>query len=381
MKYVLIVISTVLLIACSKPQKTPYLVLKPDKPMTGVVELYSLANGNQVFDRAIEVPDKGQLVFIKDSVPEGIYELRVGTEPIATIIISSPFPTSISGSFQSNDIQLSINGNAETKALWKCEYLAAQANDQIAQTVANLPDSLVKDQFLVHRDSLYNAINKIITDKANEINRISNNHRSSLLPLLIMQLKAGNHLIFNPGEYADLYYEVSNQLQNSYPNYPPVKLFARQVDTLMEHNLFNAITKEGRTLPSVSIPDAWNQEVLIDNLVDKPTLFVLWKSQDEASRAITKQLMRMTRSFRNQGLQICMISFDTDRESWLKAIKEDRLAVLHLSDLKGDASPVLQQLGLTSVPYMLLVDQNKIVVKRSREIEELTASLRQLMKN
>lgn len=380
MKYTFIVIFTLFVAACSKPQKTPYLTLKPDNQINSVVELYEFSNVMQVFDKAKPEADNKEFVFRKDSVPNGIYELRIGGQKVTTLIISNSFPTSVSGEFMGVASQLTIAGNDETKALWKCERLAKQAEKQIAEVVASLPDSVAEGDFYAVRDSVYGTIQSILEDKAKEIKRINNTHRTSLLPLLTMQLKVGNHYVFNPEDNAELYYEVSNQMQSLYSDYPPVNQFASQVDSLMNRSLFNAITKEGRTLPSIAIPDAWQKEVIIDSLGNKPTLFVLWKSTDEASRSITRQLMRWSWAYRSQGLQLCMIALDEDRQSWLDAIKEDRLAVQHLSDLKGDKSEVLSKLGLTSVPCLLLVDENKIIVKRTRELEELSASLRQLMK-
>ncbi|MBS2210043.1 TlpA family protein disulfide reductase [Carboxylicivirga mesophila] len=380
MRYFVLAAMALLFLNCSKPQKTPYLTIKPEQDLNGKVELYRIDETTQLFDRAIQA-EEGHWEFVTDSVPEGIYSLHINGEKVASLIINSTFPATITGHFQVNDQRLSVSGNSETKALWKCEQLAREAAYEIEQLVAGRPDSIVAEEFVHVRDSFYTNINAIIDKKAKEINRIANNHRNTLLPLLAMQLKAGNHYLFHPEQYADLYYETSNQLQNRYPDYWPVRQFATHVDSLMNRSLFNAITKEGRTFPAISVPDAWKQEVRLDSLISQPTLFVIWKSDDAASRHITGQLMRWTRPYRNQGLKVCMISMDDDRDKWLSAIKEDRLAVLHLSDLNGDTSPVLQQLGLSAIPYLLLTDTNRIIVKRTRELDDLSTAMRQLMKN
>lgn len=380
MRYFVLATMAILFLYCSKPQKTPYLTIKPAQDMDGEVTLHRSSDGDQLFDKA-QHTGEGYWVFVKDSVPEGIYYLYFNGKKVAPLIISTTFPATITGRFKTDDWQLTITGNPETKALWKCERLVKEAEVQIKQLVQNRPDSIVVEEFIAVRDSMYSAINSIIDKKAKDIIRITNSHRNTLLPLPVMQLKVGNHLLFNPAQYADLYYEISNQLQNRYPEYSQVKQFATYVDSLMSRSLFNAITKEGRTFPAISVPDAWKQMVQLDSLINRPTLFVIWKSDDAASRNITSQLMQWTRPYRNQSLQVCMISMDEDREKWLNAIKDDRLAVLHLSDLNGDTSPVLQQLGLSSIPYLLLVDGNRIIVKRTRELDDLSHAMRQLMKN
>ncbi|MCT4591258.1 MAG: thioredoxin-like domain-containing protein [Carboxylicivirga sp.] len=370
-----------LLIACSKPIKTPYLTIDPGNQNIGVPELFYLQQDYQFFDRAMQKANENSFVFIKDSVPAGIYQLRIDDTPVSTLLISSSFPAVIKGDLNKYNPQLTITNNKETAALWNCKQLVKKLEDEIGEISSSIPDSVRSEQFLHSRDSIYSLINNKINAKAKDIKRLNNNFRNTLLPLLTIQLKAGNHYIFNPLTEADLIYETSNQLKTLYPDYHPVKALSKQVDSLMNWNLFNSITKEGRTLPDIKIPNAWNQNIAIDSLATQPTLFVLWSSNNAASRETSQQLMRWTRPYRSKGLQICMISFDTNRQEWLDAIKQDRLAVLHLSDLKGDESPVLNQLGLTSIPYLLLVDENKIIVKRTKILEELSSSLNQLMKN
>ena len=369
------------LFSCSKPQKVPYLTLSTQGQYVNSAELYLLENDYQLFDRAFTEAETERLIFIKDSVPEGIYQLRIDGKTIATLLLNSTAPAVIKGDFKTTQAKLSITGNAQTAALWKCQQIVQEIEESIAKIATQIPDSIKENAYWQARDSIYRLINHEIESKTAEILKINKNNRNSLLPLLTVQMKAGNHFIINPSKESDLIYEVSNQLTNLYPHYAPVKVFAKRVDSLMTQNVFNSITKEGRTLPSLTIPDAWKQNVIIDSLLTKPTLFVLWKSDNEASRLITKQIMRWSRTYRNQGLQLCMISFDTDKNTWLSAIKQDRLAVQHLSDLKGESSPILNQLGLTSIPYLILVDKNKIIVKRTKELEELSVSVQQLMKN
>lgn len=381
MKWIITSLFILSLIGCSKPQKTPYLTLDTGNQKIDTAELFFLQEDFQFFDRAILQAESNSSVFIKDSVPNGVYQLRIDKVPVSTLLISSTLPSVIKGDFNHYNPKLTISNNKETTALWACEQMVTNLEEEISNIAASIPDSVKAGDYIQTRDSIFNLINTKIKAKTKEIKRVNNNFRNSLLPLLTIQLKAGNHFIFSPHEEADLIYETSNHLNTLYPDYLPVKKLAQQVDSLMHWNLFNAITKEGRTLPGVRIPNAWGENIAIDSIVNQPTLFVLWQSNDPSSREISKQLMRWSRKYRSQGLQICMISFDTNRKQWLSTIKQDRLALLHLSDLKGTESEVLHQLGLTSLPYLLLVDKNKIIMKRTKLLEELSVSMQQLMKN
>jgi len=381
MKHWFIIISVAVFTACSKPQKAPYLTLKPDLPISGQAELYYLSDDYTLFDVASGNEDNSNLCFRKDSVPEGIYELRINQERIAHLIISSSMPFSISGNFIPDLSQLTITNNDETKALWKAKSITQQLDHDIRQLATNLPDSLPEKQYAVYKDSLYQQVSHLIESTRNKIDQLKMKHEKSLLSLLLVKLQAGNHLIFHPENNSEDYYEVCNHLKGRYPNYVPVQKFAFQIDSLMSWNVFNSITKPGRKLPAITIPNAWGKQVLIDSLVTKPTLFILWKSSDTASRTITKKLMRWSWLYRSKGLQVCMISLDDNKNDWLTAIKEDRLSLLHLSDLKGINSPMMDQMGLKSVPTLLLVNTDKIIVERTTELELLTESIREIIKN
>ncbi|TRX72693.1 thioredoxin family protein [Carboxylicivirga sp. M1479] len=381
MKVLLVTILACLLLGCSKPQKVPYLLIKPDAKIEGPVQLFRLGDEYEFFDEAVLEEESFHYAFRKDSIPESVYELRIQEKKVATLIISSGMPFSISGDFSIDRLNFEVKGNDETKALWKCHDFVEDLNTQISSIVSNIPDSMVSRNYWAVRDSVYRLIDKQLSSASQQVEKITNKHLTTLLPLMTLQLKAGNHWIFTPDKHAERINEYTNQLNKQYSHYQAVQKLQQQVDSLMQRNLFESKSKAGRRLPTLLVPNAWDQVMNLDSLIQQPSLVVLWQSDDKASRQLTKQLMRWSRSYRQQGLQLLMISLDDNKEEWLRAIKEDRLAVLHLSDLKGMQSPVLNDLGLSQVPKLLLLDKNKMIVKRGTELEELSQSVQQLIKN
>ena len=130
----------VALAACSKPQKIPYLTLNPDLPVTGQAELYFLEKDYSLFDIATADKDNTRLYFRKDSVPEGIYELRINNKAVTPLIISNGLPFSISGNFNANPTQLTITNNEETIALRQAQLMTQALSEEIKNVAANMPD-------------------------------------------------------------------------------------------------------------------------------------------------------------------------------------------------------------------------------------------------
>ncbi len=244
MKYWLIILLLAAQVACKKPQRTPYLTLKPDLPIEGQAELYFLEDTYSLFDIATINEENTDLYFRKNIVPEGIYELRINNRIVASIIINSSLPFFISGDFSLSPDQLHISNNDETKALWQAQQLTRSLSEEIRKITYNLPDSLPKKVFESYKESLYQTIDMLIIQSRAKINKISKKHQKSLLPLMLVKLQAGNHLILHPENNSEDYYEICNHLKSRYPDYIPVQKFAFQIDSLMNKDIFNSNSNE-----------------------------------------------------------------------------------------------------------------------------------------
>lgn len=83
-------------------------------------------------------------------------------------------------------------------------------------------------------------------------------------------------------------------------------------------------------------------------------------------------------TYADRGLQIIGISFDSERDKWLSAIKHHELPWLHLSDLKGWESAGSDAYGVRAIPETVLIaPDGKIIATGLRE-EELKAKLAEI---
>ena len=60
--------------------------------------------------------------------------------------------------------------------------------------------------------------------------------------------------------------------------------------------------------------------------------------------------------YSGKGFQILGVSLDRDRESWLKAIEDEKMTWLHVSDLNYWSNEVAQLYNINSIPSNFLVD-------------------------
>lgn len=375
MRITFYILVSIFILSCSKPRLTPYLTYSSTSPGIQKVELYRLDSIYTFFDQAENDVKKGLWAFRSDSVPSGIYQLRVDEKRIIPLILNGTAPSGIND----NDDELTITGNHQTSQLWKAKQITHQLEEKIKLLGQSFPDSLENKTFIQYKDSIFSLIESLKDKARKQITQIINHNEDKLLPLLLVQLKAGNHHIFNYTTDANMYFTVDDYLQSYNATYRPVSEFNQKVDSLRSWVYYTSVTLPGKTLPDISVPNAWNIPISLSRFRGRNTLYLLWNSESDKSRRITRQLMTWTKTYRYKGLNLCLISTDTDKTKWQKAIKEDQLPVWHLSDLKGKDSPVLAGLGITKIPTFILVDKEGIIIERTSNQGNITAALKQLI--
>ena len=130
--------------------------------------------------------------------------------------------------------------------------------------------------------------------------------------------------------------------------------------------LFTAETPEG---DSVSLEDLRGQVVLLD----------FWASWCGPCRRENPNVVRMYHKYKDQGFEILGISLDDRRERWLKAIADDELDWLHVSDLGGWSSVYGRLYGVTSIPQTVLLDREGNILARNLRGADLERKLAEVL--
>ena len=84
------------------------------------------------------------------------------------------------------------------------------------------------------------------------------------------------------------------------------------------------------------------------------------------------------KAYHDKGFEIVGLSFDQDKEAWVRAIQDWEMPWIHLSDLKRWKTVASEAYGVQAIPDNILVDPEGTVVARGLRGEALQAKLAEI---
>jgi peroxiredoxin len=190
------------------------------------------------------------------------------------------------------------------------------------------------------------------------------------------------YLRSNPGRYASLI-ALREYLPGTFPDPDKLEpLFVLLSDSVKGTNggkefqlMLNTIrlVKVGTAAPEIMEKDVTGGLVKLSNFRGKYVLIDFWASWCGPCRQESPSLVKLYNRFKDKGLVILGVSLDKPdgRADWLKAIKDDHLDWVQVSDLKGWASSIAQLYGVRAVPQSFLVDPEGTIIASRLYGEEL----------
>lgn len=154
---------------------------------------------------------------------------------------------------------------------------------------------------------------------------------------------------------------------------------AERVYSTINHEQF-AGSLVGRQAPTFVQNDPLGKSVSLNDFKGNVILLEFWASWCGACRASNPSIVKTYQKYKDKGLKILGVSLDSDKERWVKAIKDDSLTWTHVSDLQefNNAAAVLYH--VYSIPSNFLIDKSGKVIAADLDENKLTEYLEKLLK-
>lgn len=330
----------------------------------GTLKLETIVFSNPVaFEATVQ---KGSFSFSINQPSPTAYNLRVADNPASTVTLFCGMePLEIRG-FASNLAGAKVTGS-ESHRQWSEYQNSVGTIDENLKKTATYFDELAQEGKLAEKeDSLRSHYGLLSAEKESFIKTWVLQHPDSYVSAFIIAL---NYLNQPQAEtLVPLYQPLASEVKNSYYGKVVGENVAR-VEGLMI----------GKVAPDFSQNDINGSTIALSSLRGKYVLIDFWASWCGPCRVENPNLVRTYDRFKDR-LTILGVSLDQKKDPWLKAIQDDRLSWLQVSDLKGWGNVVALQYGVRSIPANFLLDPDGKIIAKGLRGEQLDARLGELIR-
>lgn len=172
----------------------------------------------------------------------------------------------------------------------------------------------------------------------------------------------------DPNELEPLFTGLNEEIKNSH--------FGKQVKEALESAKKTAI---GGVAPEFTLTDVSGKPVSLSSFKGKYTLVDFWASWCGPCRQENPAVVKAYNMYKAKGFEILGVSLDEKKESWEKAIKDDKLAWTQVSDLKGWQSDAAALYGVKGIPMNFLLDKEGKIIAKSLRGEDLIKKLGEVL--
>lgn len=130
-------------------------------------------------------------------------------------------------------------------------------------------------------------------------------------------------------------------------------------------------TAIGNTAPAFNLKDTSGNTHRLEQFKGRYVLLEFWALRCGPCRKMNPALKELYAKYQGKPFQLISISTDTRREDWVKAITEDKLPWLQLSDLKQKNSQAQLLYGVTAIPRNFLINPDGKVIGKDLSVKEI----------
>ncbi|HEX2922362.1 MAG TPA: TlpA disulfide reductase family protein [Bacteroidales bacterium] len=138
----------------------------------------------------------------------------------------------------------------------------------------------------------------------------------------------------------------------------------------------------GQKAPDFTLNDVNGNPISLSSKIGSKLLLVdFWAGWCGPCRQENPNVVKVYNEFNKKGFDIFGVSLDQTKESWTKAIADDKLTWTHVSDLKYWGSEAAALYNVRAIPANFLLDETGTIIAKNLRGEELQNKVKEILGN
>ena len=357
--------------------------IKNAASQTVYLEEASISNMQPVVVDSANVDKNGKFKLNATSGEENIYLLRFSNDanPLASLINDTKEITVTADPSNAKE-PYTVKGSPASQQLK--EYLTT-SNGKLTSiyTLSLQLDSLRQ---LAPSDSISTVIEErrktAVQDFKSFVDQTINNSKSAPLSVFVLgsyQSYASSPALGLEPLSQQQVQDIINKTATKFPTHSGLAILKNSLQgTAQQPAAAQTITNQ--KAPDFTLPDVNGNPVSLSSFKGKYVLVDFWASWCPPCRRENPNVVQAYQQFKNKNFTVLGVSLDKEKAPWLEAIKEDKLAWTHVSDLKFWDSMVVPMYRIEGIPYNVLLDPNGVVIAERLTGDALIAKLAEVLK-
>jgi hypothetical protein len=212
-----------------------------------------------------------------------------------------------------------------------------------------------------------------IADKAgptliSEARKFVKQHPKTMAALAVFE----QYILMNPHHTRDDLNEPLQLLKKSQPYNPYISRLKQQLHAELNVNV-------GQKAPTLTLQTLDGKNITVGNGMERPTAILFLAAWMEASLQQSALAQKLRKELQGK-VDIVVVSLDYNPIEFKQRLGADTLSLPIVCDGRVWQSPVVQKLGVRSIPGNILIDSNGLITARDIPQVDLEQKIRDLMK-
>ncbi|MDR0754224.1 MAG: AhpC/TSA family protein [Prevotellaceae bacterium] len=225
---------------------------------------------------------------------------------------------------------------------------------------------------------------KIIEQKRNNIRFVVSHPKSYASIFALYQQYPNGTKIFNDENDFLFYKLILDSMDTKYSRAEYMTVVKRDYNEMQRIlNLKNKLESqpiEEVSYPDIELPDRNGKKIKLSSLHGKTVLLTFWSSEIKDSQFDNKLLTDLYEKYHSKNFEIYQVSFDTERDLWLRAIGNQNLTWINVCDFRGSNSIPFGLYNIKKLPSNFIIDKDGQFVARDIFGDELENKIELLCK-